>query len=82
MIRLLLSKPAIWVYSLIISLAIGIVLHIATIGAEEYSQFDHSMAAVNDAKLLRSIHSFYFPLIVVVHLFSLILIVVKKYKRT
>lgn len=82
--RLLLSKYAIWIYSLIIFLTIGVVLDIATIGAEEYALFDNSYKAFNDAKILRSIHSFYFPAVIVVlvsHLLVLIIFGFKKSKR-
>ncbi|OIJ20958.1 hypothetical protein BKP45_07610 [Anaerobacillus alkalidiazotrophicus] len=76
--KLLLSKYAIWIYSLIVFLAIGLVLDIATIGAEEYALFDNGMKAANDAKFLRTINSFYFPTILVSHLFVLTIFVFKK----
>lgn len=79
--RLLLSKYVIWIFSLIIFLAIGVVLDIATVGAEEYALFDNNMKATDDAKLLRSIHTFYFPTVIVSHLLVLIIVGFKKSNR-
>ncbi len=82
--RLFFSKYAIWIYSLIIFLTIGVVLNIATIGAEEYALFDNSYKAFYDAKILRSIHSLYYPAAIVVivsHLLVLIIFDLKKSKR-
>lgn len=61
MLRLLLSKNAIWIYSLIIFGVIGLALDIATIGAEEYALFENNnIDAANYASFLRNINTFLF----------------------
>lgn len=81
--KLFLSKYAIWIYSLIIFLVIGLALDIATIGAEEYALFDNNnIDAANYAKFLRDIHTFYFHAVIVIHFGVLIIFGFKYFKRT
>jgi hypothetical protein len=57
-VKILLSKPAIWLYSLFISLLIALILHISVIGAEEYAQFDNSIEAITYAQRLKHYNPF------------------------
>ncbi|TXC92829.1 hypothetical protein FS935_01120 [Metabacillus litoralis] len=80
--KILLSKSAIWIYSLIFFSVIGVFLDIATIGAEEFALFEGDMTTSNDAKFLRAINNLYFPVILMIHLFVLIIFIVKRMKKT
>ena len=77
----MLSKPAIWLFSLIISIALALVLEINVIGAEEYAQFDHSHSAKNQANILKSIQAFYVISITIIHLIIVIRFLVKKFNK-
>lgn len=79
--KILLSKQSIWIYSLLLSIIIGLILDISAISAEEYAEFDNSSIAANKAELMRTLHSFYVPIIVIGHLIALILFFTKKYRR-
>ncbi|KMM38447.1 hypothetical protein [Guptibacillus hwajinpoensis] len=79
--KIVFSKPAIWFYSLFISIAVALVLEITVIGTEEYAQFDNSTKAKNEARLLKSIQASYFPSIIVLHLLIVIRFLVKYYKK-
>ncbi|QOY38093.2 hypothetical protein AWH56_011450 [Anaerobacillus isosaccharinicus] len=83
MLRLLLSKNAIWIYSLIIFGVIGLALDIATIGAEEYALFENNnIDAANYASFLRNINTFYFPVVILIHFVVLFIFSFKYFKRS
>lgn len=50
--KILLSKSAVWIYSLIFFSVIGVLLDIATIGAEEFALFEDDTSTSNDATFL------------------------------
>lgn len=79
--KFLLSKQALWLFSLLLTIMIGLVLDISAISAEEYAEFDHSTSAAKKANILRSLHTVYVPIIVVGHLIALIIIFTRKYKE-
>ncbi|MFK3958819.1 hypothetical protein [Guptibacillus hwajinpoensis] len=79
--KIVFSKPAIWFYSIFISIAVALVLEITVIGAEEYAQFDNSTKAKNEARVLKSIQAFYLGSIIVLHLLIVIRFLVKYYKK-
>jgi len=68
------NKIIIWLCSLVTFLAVGLILEIATIGAEEYALFEYSQTAKEEAQALRTLNSFYFPVALAIHLLGLVMI--------
>jgi hypothetical protein len=63
--------------SLIVFGIVGVMIHIESIKAEEYSKFDGSLQAAYAAVNLDIINTLYFPIILISHL---ILFMIFKYK--